>query len=372
MIDTTAFRNIRLYYMSGTGNTYRVAQWMADQAARAGATANVASVEEADPRADAAEGPAEGRLVVLAMPTHGFTAPWHMIRFASRLPRGGGAAAAVVATRAGTKVGRKRLPGLEGTGLYLIAAILAAKGYRVRGVLPVDMPSNWISAHPGFKPASVDDIIAHAEPKARAFAGDVVSGRKRWGGLVGLLLGLILLPVSIGYLLAGRFLLAKFFFANAACNGCRQCAQRCPTGSLRMIGRKNPRPYWTMTCEGCMRCMAFCPSRAVEAGWSWAVLLCWATHLPVVFYLASRLSLPAGVAEALSSYWVVRLVQYAYLLVSMAAFYFVFHLLLRIPFINWLFTHTTPTHVYRRYHEPSTRLTDLPARKNRAGEGKAR
>jgi len=296
------------------------------------------------------------------MPTHGFTAPWHMIRFALRLPRRRGTHAAVVVTRAGSKIGKARLPGLEGTAGYLVAGILAAKGYRLRGVLPVDMPSNWISFHGGFKSASVADIIAHAEPKARTFAGDLLAGRKRWGGCIGLLLGLLLLPVSAGYLLAGRFLLAKFFFANRRCNGCRQCAEHCPTGSLHMVGRRTPRPYWGITCEGCMRCMAFCPTRAIEAGWSWAVLLCYATHVPVAMYLLNHLPLPAAWATTLSSPWIVRPLQYVYLLVSMVVFYFFFHLLLRVPVINWLFTHTTPTHIYRRYHEPATNLADLPPR----------
>ncbi|MCY2929667.1 MAG: EFR1 family ferrodoxin [Planctomycetota bacterium] len=345
-----------LYYMSGTGNTFRVANWMADEAGRAGATVTTESLEQAHPPADGGE----GKLVMLLSPTHGFTAPWHAIRFALRLPRGRDAHAAVVMTRAGSKIAGRRLPGLEGTGGYLLAGILAAKGYRVRGVLPVDMPSNWISFHPGFKPASVDDIVAHAAPRARAFARDVLGGRKRFGGFIGLLLGLVLLPVSVGYLLAGRFLLAKFFFANNRCNGCGQCAQCCPTATLRMIGRKNPRPYWSLSCEGCMRCMAFCPTRAIEAGWSWAVLLVYATHVPAVMFLLNRLPLPAAWAEALSAWWIVALLQYVYLLVSMVICYGFFHLMLRIPAVNWLFTVTTPTHVYRRYHEPGTKLADLP------------
>ena len=349
-----------MYYMSGTGNTFRVMRWMMEEAAAAGAAVTMASLEQADHTTDPPGEGGEGRLTVLLTPTHGFTAPWHAIRFAIRMPRGRGSHAAVVITRAGSKVAGKRLPGLEGTGGYLLAGILATKGYRVRGVLPVDMPSNWISFHPGFTAATVDDIVTHAAPKARSFARDVLGGRKRFGGFVGLLLGLALLPVSVGYLLAGRFLLAKFFFANRRCNGCRQCAQHCPTGSLHMIGRKNPRPYWSLTCEGCMRCMAFCPTRAIEAGWSWAVLLCYATHVPAVMFLLNRLPLPKPWAEAMATPWVVEPLQYVYLLVSMVICYAFFHVLVRIPAINWLFTVTTPTHVYRRYHEPETTLADLP------------
>jgi hypothetical protein len=62
--------------------------------------------------------------------------------------------------------------------------------------------------------------------------------------------------------------------------------------------------------------------------------------------------------------WVVEPLQYVYLLVSMVICYAFFHVLVRIPAINWLFTVTTPTHVYRRYHEPETTLADLPPRQD--------
>jgi hypothetical protein len=39
--------------------------------------------------------------------------------------------------------------------------------------------------------------------------------------------------------------------------------------------------------------------------------------------------------------------------------YPLFHLALRIGWVNRLFTLTTPTHYYRRYHEPETALKDL-------------
>ncbi|MEW6334574.1 MAG: hypothetical protein AB1558_09910 [Thermodesulfobacteriota bacterium] len=52
--------------------------------------------------------------------------------------------------------------------------------------------------------------------------------------------------------------------------------------------------------------------------------------------------------------WVV-----AYLLASMAAAYWLFSLLLRVPVMNSIFTHRTLTHIFRRYHEPETKARDL-------------
>ena len=66
--------------------------------------------------------------------------------------------------------------------------------------------------------------------------------------------------------------------------------------------------------------------------------------------------------EFVMNRWLSRSLEYAYLLASMAAAYWLFSLLLRVPFINSIFTHTTFTHVFRRYHEPETKARDLLGR----------
>ena len=345
--------------MSGTGNTFRVTQWLAEAARQRGLAAGVADVETA--RRKKLAPPAAGELLGVLMPTHAFTAPWPVIRFALRAPRGHGAPAFVVATRAGTKFGRFNFPGFEGTACYLIALLLALKGWRVRGVLGLDMPSNWIAAHPGLNTACVADIVAKARPQAERFLGDVLDGRRRFsaGSLVYLALGLLVAQVSLGYLLMGRFMLARLFFANNRCTGCGLCARSCPFGVLPMRGRRRPRPYWTYACESCMRCMGFCPEQAIEAGHSWAVLLFFAVTLPGAWWLLSagaRAALwPAPVAGSRLVFWV----QYPLTLLSLAAAYAGFWLLIRVRWINALFTATTFTRRWRRYHEPDTVLDAL-------------
>lgn len=78
-------------------------------------------------------------LLGVVFPTHGLTAPWHVIRYALQLPAGKGKHAFVVATRAGTRIASVPLPGLEGTAGYLIALILVLRGYIVRGVMGLDI-----------------------------------------------------------------------------------------------------------------------------------------------------------------------------------------------------------------------------------------
>ena len=54
--------------------------------------------------------------------------------------------------------------------------------------------------------------------------------------------------------------------------------------------------------------------------------------------------------------WVIRSVL-GVVTVNLA--YPIFSLLLKNRWVNWFFTHTTPTHYYARYHEPETSPRDL-------------
>ena len=350
------YKEATLHVLSGTGNSFRVASWMKEAAARSGARARLVPIGKEPPPPEEA---GDGRLVGLVFPTHGFTAPWAALRHAWRLPRGRGAHAVVVPTRAGTKFGPLFLPGLEGTGGYLVALLLTLKGYSVRGVTAVDMPSNFMIGHPGFSPASARAIIARGERKALGFIEPILGGRTRFAGFLSLLLGVVLLPVSLAYALVGRFFFAKMMFANSSCTGCGLCAESCPFGAIRMWGGETRRPYWTFSCENCLRCLAWCPERAVESGHSLGVLLYFAASIPVSVYtmnwLAGRLALPAAANNLATR----LLLQYPYVLLSLFLTYLLFTALIRIPLINRLFTYTTLVHYYRRYHEPDTDLDDL-------------
>jgi len=157
------YRQAPLYFYTGTGNSYRVTTWMADAARATGATVTVRPIGSAQPAEEIGQG--ETALLGLVMPTHGFTVPWVVLRFALRLPRRGGAHAVVVATRAGSKTGPLYLPGVEGTATWLVTLVLALKGYHIRGATGIDMPSNWIAVHPGYAPETVSGIEARARAR---------------------------------------------------------------------------------------------------------------------------------------------------------------------------------------------------------------
>jgi len=354
-------QRVVLYFYSGTGNSYRVASWMADAARAVGAEVSVRSISSGALASteEIGVGKTTSLLLGLVMPTHGFTAPWAMLRFAMRLPHGRGAHAIVVATRAGGRIGPLFTPGIEGSATLLIALILVFKGYRIWGATGVDMPSNWIALHPGMIPATVEKIEARARVRTDGFIGDILAGRRRFTGWISLLIGLWFFYISLGYLLVGRLFLSKLFFASHRCTGCGLCAEHCPNDAIRMQGSgKRGRPYWTFRCESCMRCMAYCPAQAIEASHPLAVgVYLLAAVIPTAVWLDGLSALlPAlAVLEQLPRWaWMT-----IYAVGILGAVYPIFHALLNIGWINRLCTLTTLTHYYRRYHEPETTLRDL-------------
>jgi Pyruvate/2-oxoacid:ferredoxin oxidoreductase delta subunit len=351
------YRGATVYFYTGTRNSYRVAVWMAAALADEEATITLRPIEAADLAEEI--GDSAPAILVLVMPTHGFTTPWAMLHFLFGLPRRRGTDAVVVATRAGMRMGSLYTPGFEGTATLLVAIVLALKGYRIRGTAGIDMPSNWIALHPGLAPKTVSGIVNRARERTARFMSVIVSGKRRFANWPASLLGLLVLPISAAYLFIGRLFLAKLFFASDHCTGCGLCAEHCPNAAIEMRGSgKDARPYWTFHCESCMRCIGYCPPRAVEASHFLAIgtyllagtipaaaALAWlAVRVPFLGFLSHVPGWILGSAKAL---------------VVLALIYPLFHRLLRIRGVNWFFTHATLTHYYRRYHEPETNLRNL-------------
>jgi ferredoxin len=348
--------------MSGTGNSYRVSAWMGELAEKTGSNTEVLSAKNRKPAKDKKNG--KNSLLGIVFPTHGFTMPWHILKFVCRLPRGKSSHAFCAATRGSLKFGRVFIPGMSGSGTFIIALLLFLKGYNVRGVMSVNMPTNWFSLHPIQGKKSHQAIIARANRKVTGFIETIFSNGKVWftlNNLYEIIGGVLLSLVSIGYLLFGRFFLAKLFFANGNCNGCGVCARHCPFGAIKMWGKKNPKPFWKYSCESCMRCAGLCPQNAIEAGQSWGVILYIITAIPVSYYIFSTLDLYIpGIAHLKGSgfgYVLDILTFYPAIFIS----YYIFHFLLRIPAVNWLFAHTTMTHFsfWGRYREPGSKLKQI-------------
>jgi hypothetical protein len=108
-----------------------------------------------------------------------------------------------------------------------------------------------------------------------------------------------------------------------------------------------------------MRCMSFCPTQAVEAGHSWLIILYMITSVPIATYLFAWLGGLFPGSLIMDGHWIREIINFIYIYPALFISYYIFDLLLRIPVINSIFTYTTLTHIYRRSHEPDTKLKDL-------------
>lgn len=257
---------LRLFYFSGTGNARNVAHWIAAEWRGRGREAEVRDLSRVDARAVHLDVDDE---VGLASPTHGFNFPPITLSFIFAFPRAPRANRVfIVNTRAGVRFLGVCIPGLSGLTQLLAALVFLLKGYRVVGMRPIDLPSNWISLHPGLREENIRAIYERCASITRRFASRLVSGRRDLRALWDLPQDLLIAPISAGYYLVGRFFFAKSFFASRACDGCGACISECPIGALQLV---DGRPFWTWRCESCMRCMNRCPRRAIETAHGFVV-----------------------------------------------------------------------------------------------------
>ncbi len=356
------YKNILIYFWSGTGNSYRVSVLMGEIAEKNGLNMRVCSIDKCNPKEEIKN--RNNNLIGIVFPTHGFTAPWCILKFAWSLPRSNSSHVFCVATRAGLRFERVSIPGISGSATFIVALILLLKGYNVRGSMSVDMPSNWYSLHPIQSRRNQVEIINRANHKVAHFTERILQKGKVWftiNNLYELTWGILLSLISISYLLLGRFFLAKLFFANKNCDGCGICAKYCTFGAIKMWGRKNPKPFWKYNCESCMRCSAFCPHNAIEAGHSWGVILYFIAGVPIAAYIFSWFNGRISGIENLEGHFISDVVNFIYFYPAIFISYYLFNTLIRIHAINWIFTHTTMTHLpfWGRYREPGTKLKEI-------------
>ncbi|MFC2124179.1 EFR1 family ferrodoxin [Bacteroidota bacterium] len=352
-----SFNNEALIYcISGTGNSLLSAGWVRALFEKENYKAQLIRIENSKLTAEIIERNPE--YIVVTGPVHGFTLPWMLIKFFLRLPRGKGRKAITIISRAGIRIGKVFPPGLSGTSNYLAALILRLKGYRIRGFLAVDLPSNWLSIHPPVRRHVAEKIIALGQRKVERFMNKIFAGKNAWltlDNIYEFIFGIGLIYVSFLYLIIGRFGLAKLYFTNEKCDGCKICAESCPVGAIELWGMKKDKPYWTYNCESCMRCMNLCPRKAIETHHGYLAWLIWVTTFSLSSYLLIHYNDIIPGMELIRSGSGRFIVDLIYVYPAIFISYFLFYFLSRIPIMNKFFSRTALTHYYGRYIAPGTK-----------------
>ena len=106
LVENATFAAVDLVVWSGTGNTRRVAERIAEAARSHSSAARVLTAQSAADEPSSAR-----RLLGLLAPTHGFTAPWPLVKAALTLPDVRGSDVFVLVTRGGTRVAGRTVSG---------------------------------------------------------------------------------------------------------------------------------------------------------------------------------------------------------------------------------------------------------------------
>lgn len=353
----TPYDNLLLIYYSGTGNSKRVSEWIADTASEAGINTYVTSYDRFE--AGRIAGFTGKTLVGFFSATHGFNLPHSMLRFLVRFNELKGSDVFIGNTRAGMKLSKLFLPGLSGIALYLPALILFLKGYRIRSLYPVDLPSNWISLHPGLKKKVIDSMFDHYRSLTEKYAVKVLSGNRVFlKAFIMLPLDLLVFPLAVGYYFFGRYILAKTFITNPDCDNCGLCIKECTTGSILLSGN---RPFWKLSCESCMKCMNQCPKRAIETAHSFFFIVLIAVILLVNPFLSEQIMVLVNRflnGSAATHEIMYTLVKWSVTVLIFVLAYRLMHYLGRFPFFSRLISRTSLTYwkFWRRYKAPARAL----------------
>ena len=333
-----AYDNLNIYYFSGTGNAYCAAKWIRERGETEKIKTCICNIEKQDKINLRQTG--EKNLIAFLFPTHGFAAPWIMLKFMWRFPKGNDDVL-FINTKAGYKIWRFYIPGMTGLALWLPAFFFFWKGYGINGMVPLDMPHSWVSFFPPNPRGMYATMIDRCERIINKLCNRVFSGKKyvRYTVWTQLWFDITVSWIVPLYVFIGRFFLAKTLFSSYKCNSCRLCELNCPVNAIEMKGGM---PYWKINCESCMRCMNICPQKSIQS---------WVTKIALVFYFLLAASMAyIHINQSL-----------IFLIVSLLFFpvYWLLIKLLHIKAINFLFTYTSLTRYWGRAFAPGVRPKDL-------------
>ncbi len=234
-----------LAVFSGTGNTKRVAERMAEEIRKQGHAAEVVLIRKETPM------PAIGEydMLILGYPVHAFNAPKAVLKFIKTLPKTEQMPVYLLRTSGEPS----KLNDASGISPR---RILKRRGYAVKGEFVYVMPYNIIFRHSDGMAARMWQAVELRIPRDTKAILEGAENLKHVG------------PVRRAAAFAVRIehpampILGKTFHASKKkCVGCGACVSLCPRGNIHM---KKGRPHFGMHCVGCMACAFGCPEDAVK------------------------------------------------------------------------------------------------------------
>ena len=234
-----------IFCYSGTGNSYYIAQRIADELHE-----NIIDLNEKI-KTNNYSSIETGNTIILVVPT-----------YAWRIPR------IVSSWFYKTEfVGAKRIWFVMNCGSEIGNAskynsILAnEKHLNYMGTKQILMPENYIAMFNAPQLEEAKEIVEKAEIDIKETIKYIKEGKsflKPRHNLYD-----CFMSGSVNSLFYHFFVKADAFKVNNTCIGCNQCVKKCPLNNIQLIDGK---PVWGKNCTHCMACICYCPQEAIEYG----------------------------------------------------------------------------------------------------------
>lgn len=249
-------KRFKLYYFSGTGNTW----WVADRLARIlrenGHEVQMQSIETVT-REEVSEQIEHADHILIGFPVVGSTAHKNVLQFMETFPASNAhQPVSVFATHALA----------SGDTAWFIGKKLEKRGYPLKQAAHFRMMNNFhIPKFKFVKPKNderLDKLLKQTAVKVEAFAKSILEGKTKITG-----------NHPAGHLLGGfqrsavnaleRLIAKDFRVEPSRCIHCGKCVRICPVGNIKEDGGTY---RFEEHCIVCMRCYSQCPKSAILIG----------------------------------------------------------------------------------------------------------
>lgn len=250
-------KSIAIFYFSGTGNTWWVAETLRCYIKEMKHPVEFYSIETIE-AVEASKYVESADHIVFGFPVYGSTAPNNMLEFISNLPDSiSNKPVSIFATHALAS---------GDTGLF-VGSILASKGYKLMQTRHFAMMNNlhvprFKFIRPRNDYSELDKIIHRNKPEVRKLAYEIshdilhITGDNIFGHFFGKFQRRHIDRVYAS-------LKREFKIDGKKCVKCGKCAEICPTHN---ITSEKDSFIFKNNCVSCLRCYSFCPASAVLIG----------------------------------------------------------------------------------------------------------
>lgn len=249
-------KKIIIYYFSGTGNTWWIANTLAQQLNEQNHPVACYSIETLTTE-DITEQIRAADHIVFGFPVYGSTAPKPMLHLLHELPpAANNQSVSIFATQALA----------SGDSAYHVGCILARKGYSLKQAIHFKMMNNFhIPKFRFYRPKNdyrLDRLLQSALPKVEKLAHAILHDHKYMVGknMVGRLLGNLQRSHIDQVMETVR---KEFMVDTTRCTACGKCQRICPTQNIE---RCDGTYTFGDRCVLCMRCYSQCPVSAILIG----------------------------------------------------------------------------------------------------------